>query len=160
MASPPLMAQGDNLADDESVLQVVRILMDEGFETLAGELLIAVASRRAGPTAEQDDEDEESLTANKRRRTAPAPGFEPTDLEFAMDFIHRRLVEPARALAEAERIAGALVGGPPSEIRFVDASGEDSFSERGLAPAGNAEAADDLERALDRIGRLQPEDGV
>ena len=136
---------------DDDFRQVMQILIDEGFETLAGEILIAVAQRRAGPKVERDDDDEEDVEVRHKADFA-TPEDLLGDLEFVMDFIHKRLVEPARALAEAERIAGSLTGGPPVEIRFSEAVNGDEIEERGTAPAGDYAAAIDLGRALDNSG--------
>jgi hypothetical protein len=64
------------------------------------------------------------------------------------------LVEPARALADAERIAGTLNGGTPLRIEFVDPE-ERIFRERLIQAApGDRSIPDKLDELLCRIAQL------
>ena len=92
-------------------MQLVRILDDEGFGVLAGELLAEVNTSRATDadptTGEVDDIFTEFDAASASRAI---------QLEDAIRFLRLRLIEPARHLAEAERIAGVMQQGEPIKI--------------------------------------------
>jgi len=81
----------------------------------------------------------------------------------AMHILRLRLVEPARALAEAERIAGGLVQGDgrPMHIQFVDPDGQTIDRDEGLIlgsetdrTPGDRRIPDQLQALLDRIADL------
>lgn len=120
------------------MMEIVRILDEEGFGLLASELLGEVArgielDLDSGDTdlkprhsVERHEPnlihlDENDITFQRYfdvdgGRGAPPPRFEsipePDQLAFAMKFLNLRLVEPMRHLAEAERLASELTGTP------------------------------------------------
>lgn len=123
------------------VMEIVRVLNEEGFALLASELLGEVARGREmdSDAGDADLENEEiaepvkpplvhlddGTTPVQRYFDAvggegdPPPHYENIperdQLTFAMEFLRLRLVEPMKHLAEAERLAGELTG-PPEEV--------------------------------------------
>lgn len=157
------------MADADDAREIIAILQETGFEAVAGELLQALAIRRDRPdrdlmvdAADLDAEEAPKLIASevfRRPAISPRPA-RPTDraqteLEFVLDFITTRLVQPAQALAEAERIVGELADGPPAPIEFIASTDGSDRLPRGEAEAGEAEAAALLADAVERVRREQ-----
>jgi hypothetical protein len=130
----------------EEIMQLVRILDDEGFGVLAGELLAEVNTSRATDadptTGEVDDIFTEFDAASASRAI---------QLEDAIRFLRLRLIEPARHLAEAERIAGVMQQGEPIKILFVDEEGDERIGTPQHETPGRQEIADKLDALFERI---------
>ncbi len=130
----------------EEIMQLVRILDDEGFGVLAGELLAEVNTSRATDadptTGEVDDIFTEFDAASASRAI---------QLEDAIRFLRLRLIEPARHLAEAERIAGVMQQGEPIKILFVDEEGDERTGTPQHETPGRQEIADKLDALFERI---------
>lgn len=162
------------MADADDAREIVTILQETGFDAVAGELMQALAARRQRPdraltldAADADEEKAPKLIASevfRRPAISPRParqkGRPQTELEFALDFITTRLIQPAQALAEAERIVGELAEGPPALIEFATSSDGSDALPRGEAEAGEAEAAARLADAVERVRREQGEGGA
>jgi hypothetical protein len=157
------------MADADDAREIIAILQETGFDAVAGELLQALAVRRERPdrdltvdAADLDEEKTPKLIASevfRRPAISPRPARQmdrpQTELEFALDFITTRLVQPAQALAEAERIVGELAEGPPASIEFTASPDGSERLPRGEAEAGEAEAAGRLADAVERVRREQ-----
>jgi len=118
------------VAASEDLLEIVNILNAEGFGALAGELLIEVnVGRELSDDVGADDVTEVALTGKIVRldddrnveqrffdttegldasevRREPIPASE--QMRFAAEFLRMKLVDPVRAWAEAEKMAGDL----------------------------------------------------
>lgn len=154
------------------VMKVVRILDEEGFGALAGELLMEISlgreldlDKRFGMQAVDFDtaaNDGALLEARPKREPIP----DDQQLGEAMEFLRLRLVEPVRRLAEAERIAQQLLTGtletPDQEIstRTSEIATKITFIETESSvvsgfvrteQAGQEESADWLDSILTRI---------
>ena len=151
---------------------IVRMLDQEGFSALAGELLTEISLGREldlddgqGTGSENSAVSSESIVPEISLRRDPIP--ENQQLKAAINFLRLRLVEPIRYLAEAEHIASEFrsdtkqaesPGGsrqtspqPPTRITFIDS---DSSAPRGLIrseQAGGKESAGRLDSVLTRI---------
>lgn len=113
----------------------MRILTEEGYGVLGGELLTEIGLGRELDEADDDEDDDgwnpeaddlvpldDDVMVRRLYRdrdgggSPPPPSHEPmTDeeqLQAAADFVTSRLVEPLRRLAEAERMAGLLASLP------------------------------------------------
>jgi hypothetical protein len=104
------------------LIDLVRLLDEEGFGTLAGELLTEIALGREvdwddeAETGDSDGTSGAQLSGPERFADMPPPREpipEGEQLKLAADFVRVRLVEPIRRLAEAESIAGELAGEAP-----------------------------------------------
>jgi hypothetical protein len=154
------------------VLQIVRILDEEGFGALAGELLMEISLGRELDVGRGDvtmldrpsfSEDDLDLDAWSRRE--PIPDDE--QLGEAVNFLCLRLVEPMRRLAEVERIAADLLHDvsrerdpagsdaktPANAIRiaFVNSRGEPVTGYARSEEAGEESSAKELDEVLNRI---------
>jgi hypothetical protein len=135
------------MAVSADVIEIVRILDEEGFGVLAGEVLSEI---NLGREVVQDEIGEDEDAALSR-----SPTSEEEQLQEVMHILRLRLVEPARKLADAEMIAGRLTHREAVRIRFVDP--EDRPGDGGArlppgdAPPGDRLAANDLDALLDRI---------
>ncbi|MXO91505.1 hypothetical protein [Pontixanthobacter aquaemixtae] len=103
------------MAINEEVMTIIRILNEEGFGVLAGDLMVEISQGR-----DQRELDEETLDTETADYDAREPIAPEDQLPAAMQILHRRLVAPAKALAEGERLLGELGQGKPVRIRFVD----------------------------------------
>lgn len=108
------------MAVSPDLIELVQLLDEEGFGTLAGELLTEIAlGREVDWEAEAEDPDEtgEVERSGPERIADLPPPREPIpegeQLKLAAEFLRLRLVEPIRRLAEAESIAGELAGEAP-----------------------------------------------
>lgn len=97
---------------NENVMEIIEILNQSGFGSLAGELMTEISLGREIVSREPDSDDD--------RVTIP----EAEQLEEAIRILRLRLMEPARALASAEQIAGNFTDGGGIRIQFVDPSGD------------------------------------
>ncbi|HYC66577.1 hypothetical protein [Brevundimonas sp.] len=145
------------MADREDLDTIIAILREEGFDLLAGELLMALEVRRNPPPDDVDFEVEVDKRHKPAKRdintdTEVLPAAPSDDAGFALAFIAERLVEPAFGLAWTERAVGELTGGEPVAVRFVDRSGEGVRLPRGTALVGDETAGRMLEAALRRVG--------
>jgi len=151
------------------VMQIVRILEEEGFGALAGELLTEINLGR-----ELDDDDgakihKSGASADDDSEVEALPRREPIQedeqLGDAVRFLRLRLVEPVRRLAEAERIAAELSreqdqsGKQPQaprkaiKIAFVDPLGDVATGFARTEQAGEEESANQIDDVLTRIAR-------
>ncbi|MBO1904021.1 hypothetical protein KHP60_04635 [Microvirga sp. 3-52] len=140
------------MAVTEEIYELVRLLDEEGFGQLAGELLSDLNVGRLETEHEDGRSDPEIDSDEDDDRPSPSVPFEPDEqLPEAVRFLHLRLVEPARRLVEAERIAAELSGYAEVRIRFGD---EDQVSgdQEGLrAPPGDDSLVNALEKAVNRL---------
>lgn len=138
------------MAINPEVLELVQILSEEGFGVVAGDLLAEIGARADENYVVDEDFEEADLTGAE---PALAEGDQ---LGEALRIIQLRLVEPARRLAEAERVAAGLADAKPAQIRFVRADGSEPGEAATRAPAGTSTAADKLETTLWRIAATRP----
>ena len=150
------------MAVSDEVMELVRILDDTGFGVLAGELLSEISL--GGVEGDDGDAGDggsvlgKPATSDAARPMARIPIPETEQISEAVRILRLRLVQPARALAEAERIAGALSGRPPVRIRFSDPEGARS-EDRARSPGefeaapGDAQFAEALDNLLGAIER-------
>ncbi len=134
---------------NEGVMDLVALLDKEGFSALAGEILMEIALGRESTLADGDG-------ASER---VPIPDDE--QLQEAVNLLKLRLTEPARRLAEAEKIASELNGGKIVPIVFIDTNGEPVTKGAPVSEGEQArrvEAIDNLEEGLARL--LVPRDGA
>ncbi|HEV7436107.1 MAG TPA: hypothetical protein VGO22_14700 [Pseudorhizobium sp.] len=144
------------MAINEDVMTIIRILNEEGFGVLAGDVMVEISQGR-----DQRELDEESLDTEKADYDAREPIAPEDQLSAAMQILHRRLVAPAKALAEAERLLGEIGEGNPVRIRFVDpvegtdrlvtARDDNPDFPLGRDDIGQSDVADKLEKLLARI---------
>ena len=91
------------MAVQPDVLELVQVLTEEGFGIVAGDLLAEISRR-----SDVDGDFNEKIDLGEDLG-ASQPWLDDDDqLGEALRIIHLRLVEPARHLAEAERIAGSI----------------------------------------------------
>lgn len=138
---------------NNDVLNLVQILIETGFEHLAGELLLEVSQGREAPGDGKKgvlfDGQVEILESVGDRRPVPDDEL----LQFALDFLVERLVDPANALIEAGEIAGRLMQGPPATIRFIDPDTSDDRLPARRAGQEDRPAVDNLIKAVERVRR-------
>lgn len=158
----------------EDVRQLVRILEEEGFSAVAGEVLTEVSLGRLIEVPDPDDEDRgadrapEGFSADLEVKHAALPPETPPEkqtrlvreslkekeqLPFAVSLLRLRLVFPVRAFAEAERIAGQLSGAVAARIRFVDPVERLEIEPLSRRDAGDASAAEALDALLLQLPR-------
>lgn len=133
------------MAVHSDVMALVALLDEEDFSVLAGEVLAEIALGREIASDE--------FETPKRE---PIPDDE--QLRAAIDLVKLRLIQPARHLALAEEIAGALSDSPAVPIVFADANGEIEWKAGQVSPAqpgGRMAAVAELERGLERLVRIQ-----
>lgn len=135
------------MAVAEEIMELVRLLDEEGFGALAGELLEEL--NLGGSADSYPDDHGEVPDAVESADIGSVSSA--TQIERALLFLRLRLIEPARRLAEAEKLAGDLVGDEAIPIAFVDADGV--ARERPRDKPGRFDAADKLEAALTRVMR-------
>ena len=170
------------------VMKIVTILNEEGFGVIAGEMLTEMnlgrevlppdqLAKDGRPTTENDSVDLGNGSVVSRvyfdefgGRGQPEVSREPIpdreQLEFVARFLNLRLVEPVRAWAEAEEIAGDILssakdGGVKSDrssdsvrIAFVPSfEGAAPRMARDAAP-GNVVGTDELAKVLNRISEI------
>lgn len=138
------------MAIDPEVLELVQILSEEGFGVVAGDLLAEIGARADENYTVDEDFEETDL------KVVEPVLSEDDQLGEALRIIQLRLVEPARRLAEAERIAAGLTDAKPAPIRFVRADGSEPGEATTRTPAGTSTAADKLETTLWRIAATRP----
>lgn len=152
------------------VMDVIRILNDEGFGALAGELLEEISlGREIEPEDAVGEESvdamgDEDVRGDQPTQRVPIPKDE--QLRVAMHILQLRLVEPVRRLAEAERLAGQIAGsekpGPkdraakPLRVEFAPPTDDKAQVRlvRQAAP-GSQDEADELGRLLNQIAARQ-----
>lgn len=175
------------MAASNDLLEIVQLLNDEGFGYLAGELLLEVnlgreisipenrSQKRKEPVIDQElvalDEDRivsqrffDLTEGRPDEEILRVPMDDTEQLKFAVDFIRMRLIEPTRAWAEAEVLAGDILSGTPSgreskkaealKIEFIRSAGLPEYPTREANP-GSRDAADKLATSLLRL--LEPE---
>jgi hypothetical protein len=110
----------------EDVMELVQLLSEEGFAILAGELLTEIGLGREPDESDWDEEAPfryDQANDHAEGDVGRVPFGPDTQLDFALESLQLRLVAPARALAEAEAIAGDLAV-PDGEARMgTDADG-------------------------------------
>lgn len=138
------------MAISEEVRQLILVLQEEGFEAIAGELLTEISLGREEekklPSYEEDGSSDEAETVVVR-----VPIEERDQLQEAMNFIRMRLVLPARAFAEAERIAGEISNQSDVRIRFVDPNERVEAEPLSRHTIGDASIAERLEGFIERL---------
>lgn len=95
----------------EDVMDLVRLLSEEGFAILAGELLTEIGLGREPDEFDLDEEGSARIEKSIDRAEGDVgrvPFGPDAQFDFALEFLELRLVAPVRALAEAEVIAGKL----------------------------------------------------
>ena len=139
------------MAVQPDVLELVQILTEEGFGTLAGDLLaeISISSDPDGAFNDEIDLGEDKVAASHWLA-------DEDQLGEALRIVRLRLVEPARHLAEGERIAASLADAAVGPIRFARPDGSERGDPGRRAPAGDSSAADKLEATLWRIAAARP----
>ncbi len=134
------------MAVTEEVMAIIRILDEEGFGELAGDLLQEIS---VGRRDEDHDEEREAGGGDVPTREVR---FTPQEqMSEVMRILILRLAEPARHLAEAERIAANLSDRPGIAIRFVDPEGLETDDVGARAAPGDQRVADELEALFRRI---------
>lgn len=173
----------------EELLEIVKILDEEGYGALAGELLLEVnlgreivegdggeaqsvdpLDKRDGSLVDLDGAwtvEQRYFDRNGGVETAEVlrkPISTDEELRFAAEFLRVRLVEPVRAWAAAEVLAGEMMserrvvrtGRPAKPLRIEFAVGlDDSQRLTRAAKAGSTAAADKLAAALDRLSATE-----
>lgn len=139
------------MAINADVMEIIRILDEEEFGWLAGELLTEISLGRAS-----DEEQARKILSETDDQEEPEPGVRepvPADEQLgeAIAMMRLRLVAPARALAEAERIAGGFDDRQAVRIRFADAEGARGDHAETEATPGDTTVADKLDDVLVRI---------
>lgn len=137
------------MAVSENVTQLALILQEAGFVAIAGEILTEIDRGRIEQRLDALDEADPDLVL------VYVPYEEDEQFEAAIQMMRRKLVAPARAFAEAEQRASAVVG-KQTEIRFVDPRGEFKYAPDGRGPIGDASLADKLDAFLVDLLRPQP----
>jgi hypothetical protein len=154
------------------LLELVRLLDEEGFGMLAGELLTETALGREVDGEDEvensDEGSEANLPLSLRFADVPPPREpvpEAEQLAWAAEFLHLRLVEPVRRLAEAERLAGGLAldasdgkentgktaAADSVRIKFTRPTDEYRPALERLEPAGRADTAEALAAVLRQL---------
>jgi hypothetical protein len=148
------------MAISEEVRQIISILVEEGFESLAGELLTEISLGREVEKLPRPDE-ETGYSDNIDAVVVRVPIEEGGQFHVAMNFIRMRLVRPVKAFAEAERIASGLSGHGSVRIRFVDPEERTVVKPISEGDMGDASIADQLNDLLDRLPSMivQPNAG-
>lgn len=135
------------MALNESLRQIIRILDEEGFGALAGELMMEVSlGREIERETSQADSDTE-IEAEVERIEIP----DKEQLLFAVEFLRERLIQPVRAFGEAERMATELSGGKPVRIMFADTEDGREDEPMSTLESGDTRLADKLEDLLERL---------
>lgn len=151
------------MAVNHDVREIVRILDEEGFSALAGELLMEIGLGREvdsdGDLASESSFIEEESDLDLPGRREPIPDDE--QLEEAINFLRLRLVEPMRRLAEADHIADELSQDKePADaklprkvvrIAFVDSAGDLAQGFERTEQARENQSVEELAKILDRI---------
>lgn len=139
------------MAVQPDILELVQVLTEEGFGIVAGDLLAEISSRSeiGGVFDEEIDIGEEKGAARQQLADRDQLGE-------ALRIIRLRLVEPARHLAEGERIAGSIADRSPTRIRFTRPDGSERGDSDARAPAGDSNVADELETTLWRVAATRP----
>ncbi|MDR7115634.1 hypothetical protein [Caulobacter sp. BE254] len=141
------------MAISDDVLQLIDILQHEGFGVLAGELLTEISLGREIEKRPVPARDTASIEAEDVDSVLVRQPFEEDEQFFeAMRILRIRLVEPVRAFAEAEQIAGGLMKGKNVRIGFVDP--EERFE---TAPLSRSAGDDQLVYALDELLERLPQ---
>ena len=146
------------MAISEDLMKIIRILNEEGFGVLAGDLMVEISQGR-----DQRELDEGALDTERADYDALEPIAPEHQLPAAIQILHRRLVAPAKALAEAECLLGELGEGEPVRIRFINPDeGTDRLATArddnpnfplGRGDIGRSDAASELEELLARIAK-------
>jgi hypothetical protein len=126
--------------------QLISILDEEGYGVIAGELLAEISlgqelEKKEVPGGEDDAD------SDIRR----VPMDEEDQLAEAMRFLRLRLVEPVKAFAEAERIAGEIADAPGVRIRFIDPDERYEIEPLSSRDVGDAALAEELDELLERL---------
>jgi hypothetical protein len=141
------------MAISEDVQQIIRILEEEDFGALAGELLTEISrGRPVEKRLEQDSPEGDTGGAeNDETVLVRVPFADDEQLPESVQFLRLRLVEPVRAFAEAERIAGSLAGAQAVRIRFVDPENRQETEPMSRRDLGDSSLADKLDALLTRL---------
>ena len=143
------------MAATPDILQLVAILDEAGFGQVAGELLTEVNLGKemvVSPRERQSDDDEQTEASRQ-------PFQDDEQYPFAMAFLQERLVIPAFKLAEAERIAGAIMKSKAVPIVFISAEADAPLRAIDRRAPGDDAVARKLEALLKSLSdRLLPPD--
>lgn len=135
------------MATTPEVQQIIRILDDEGFGAVAGEILTEISLGRLVDRLRGEDTDADVVV---EREAIP----EDQQLARAIEIIRLRLVDPVRAFAEAEDIAGQIVGSGAVEIRFIDPESEIETMRSPRLNPGDRSLADKMDEFLKRLPQM------
>ena len=135
-------------------MELVALLTEQGYGSLAGELLTEISLGREIPPPSKQKSDHQLEESDEETVRIEIP--EKEQLSFACDFLALRLVEPVRRLAEAERTAATLLargGDRPDAISigFLRAGDDLRPALTRNEGAGRAETADALEIVLTQL---------
>ena len=119
---------------------------------LAGELLTEISLGRE--VEKHDTTESPELKADPESVVRRIPIPEDDQLTEAVRILRLRLVEPVRALAEAERIAGELANAPGVRIRFTDPDEHTEVEPLSRRDAGDPAVAEELDGLLERLPRI------
>jgi hypothetical protein len=139
------------MATSEDIRQLIAILDEEGFGGLAGEILTEL---NLGREIEKDVAPDLNAHGTDVTTLVRVPYDEDDQFAAAMALLDLRLVAPARALAEAERIASRL-GGEGTRLRFVDPVTQVETAPGERRTPGDATAADALADMVARLPNLR-----
>lgn len=131
------------MALTSDIRDLVRILDEEGFGAMAGELMTELS---LGRPVEKEQEDDEP--------PARQPIADEEQIAFAIDFLRQRLVMPIAAFAEAETIAAEMSNGEPVKIEFVDPLEGTIAEPISRGEAGDASMAGRIDNFLGRLPTL------
>lgn len=140
------------MATSEDVRQLIAILDEEGFGIVAGELLTEI---NLGREIEKPVFDGRDAAAPDATSIVRVPLDDDDQFDAALRLIELRLVAPARALAEAERIAGLLADSPTTRLRFIDPVEQFDIAAPARGEPGDTAPADALADLITRLPDLR-----
>ena len=140
------------MATSDDVRQLIAILDEEGFGAIAGEILTEISFGREIEKSVAGDLD---ARAPETTSLVRVPLDEDDQFDAALRLLDLRLVAPARALADAERIAGRLTGGQATRLRFIDPVEQFDTMPAARGDPGDTAAADALAALIVRLPNLR-----
>ncbi|WP_156653425.1 hypothetical protein [Methylobacterium sp. Leaf111] len=139
------------MAVTPEVMELVQILDSENFGEIAGEILQEVNAGRVFDSDTGSLSSQSATTGSDEIQPKRQP-IEPSDqLSEAIRILRLRLVEPARHLAEAERIASKITKHDLVRIEFVEDTSGESTREKDRAAPGDQELPDRLDDLLSQL---------
>lgn len=140
------------MPSSDDLRQLIAILDEEGYGALAGEVLTEINLGREIEKPVVADGDRAGADATSLTRV---PLDEDDQFDAALRLLELRLVAPARAFAEAERIAGRLSDSGATRLRFIDPVERFESAPPALGRPGDAEAADALAALIVRLPAMR-----